>query len=167
MKEPAIEGFSSYRPGVPVDPIRGIDTGQAATLSADMVSRTQSALTIYRLNREARRLERARILSYRCNAARCLLLDVFATPAGPAAYLPPFRYSPNTNETSDPQARAELATDERRWAERADLLSAMPPNTRRPFEYWLTCDHVLHYSLSAEQLRQDLTRHAREVLITP
>jgi len=50
-------------------------------LVGGMRDRQLSALVMYRVHRESRSLDQYRLITYRC-PRRCLLLDVFRTPAG-------------------------------------------------------------------------------------
>lgn len=135
----------------------GISEDQARAVVDGMQQRQGSALSTYRLYRNAGLLERQRILSYRCAAHRCLLLDMVRTPVGPAVFLPSFRFSPDANTETDATARLERTTDgERRWVERADTLAVMPAGNG--FDYWVNCDHVHNQPVPADDLHRMVTR---------
>ena len=139
----------------------GVTVDDARALNDGMLRRQEDFLKLYRLLRKARPPRRGPV-RYVCRTHRCLLLDVFDTPAGPAAYIPAVKNSTRYVETSaDPEARQQRTTDNerRRWAERADLL------LHDQLEYWVSCDHVLNEPLSGRRVRLDCERHAGVVLI--
>lgn len=133
----------------------GISTEQVAQLLPGMEERQQSALVVYRIARTTGTLYAGRnpvvLASWRCSPRGCLLLDVFQiVGVGLAAYTPPFRQSPELNEETAPTARAQRTSDgERRWVERADVL--LPDE----LEYWLSCDHLSHVTLTGRQARMN------------
>jgi len=132
----------------------GISEAAAGALVTDMVNRQKSALVMYRVHREAGVLDKYRLLTYRC-PRRCLLLDVFRTPAGSAVYFPPVKLSPDHNTETAEAARIERTTDgERRWVERADMLAALGNGPRLP-PLHLNCDHT-RSSLALDDIHEAL-----------
>ena len=73
-------------------PSDGADDAFVQQLMDAMVSRTKSVLAMYRVHRDSGTLDQYRMVTYRC-PRRCLLLDVYQTPGGPAVYFPPFELS--------------------------------------------------------------------------
>lgn len=147
-------GRIEMRPGEPF----GLDDAKA--LRDGTRARQTSSLALYRLARVAGTLGDVVVTSFRCAQARCLLLDIFHTPVGLAAYKPPVRFSPEHNSGTDPGARVERTTDgDRRWVESADLL--LPDH----LEYWVSCDHILNAVITAEQASEAATRRTATVLI--
>lgn len=121
--------------------------------------RKQSALALYRAMKATGMLRRAMLIEYRCPTPRgCLLLGIFATPHGPAWYTPPFKFSPERNARTSPEARSERTTDgDRRWRDRADLL-----DTEDPWEdLALYCDHTLNTLLPLRRVVTDLEAGVR------
>jgi len=116
--------------------------------------RGSSALAVYRLARESRQLggkRGKRMRAFRCATGGCLLLDVFDTPEGLAVFHPAVRLSPDQNDDTDLEARAERTSDgERRWVEHADLL-------RDGVEYALTCEHALNWPIEGWAVRREST----------
>ena len=149
-------------------PTRRIEIEHGSAPTADqwrsmyevMKHETQSALALYRVMEATGDTARNRILAYRCAAHRCLLLDIFNTPQGPAAYIPRHRLSPEQNASTAESARSTRTVDgERRWVEHADLLMS------DGMQYWLNCDHTLNRELTPETVRADIARHADQVLL--
>lgn len=149
------------------EPAVGITLDQARVVREGMQHREQSALAMYRAWRDSDDLGARRVVSYRCRAEGCLLLDVFSTPVGSAVYKPAFRFSPNRNDATHPQARATRTSDgDRRWVETADLLDSDPP-AGLGVEYWTQCDHVLDHPLPAERVVSDCATRRGEVIFLP
>ncbi len=146
---------------VEIDPGSGVTIEHVSRLNALTEQRRRSALALYLQARAIDDLFKIRLVSYRCTAARCLLLDIFTTPAGPAIYFPPVRLSPSRNVNTSPAARLSRTTDkDRRWVEHADLMLAGDEWT-----YYLDCDHVAQFELASSDARMDVTRRTAEVLV--
>lgn len=142
----------------------GFTRDDARALVEGMQSRTTSALALYRLARASDALETVRLVTYRCAERGCLLLDVYDTPAGPASYVPPVKYSRGNNERStDATARSKRTSDDeqRRWVEHADLV--LP----EPLEYWVSCDHLLNAKIPAERVRAEMRGSRGRVVVVP
>lgn len=94
--------------------------------------------------------------TYRC-VRRCSLLELYRTPGGMIAFIPPYRLSPRMNsETStDEGRRANTIDGDRRWKGRA-----FPLDTR--FDYSLQCNHAQGL-ITGEQIARNLSEAAREV----
>lgn len=145
---------------------RGVSVEDAIAVREGMQNRENSALALYKMMRTSGQLPGKRLVEYRCRKQGCLVLDVFPTPAGPAVYLPAFRYSPTRNADTHPEARAKRTSDsERRWVESADLLDVDPP-AGLGVEYWVNCDHLLDYPVPSERVNSDIaTRPDRPVFL--
>lgn len=147
-------GRIELTPGVP------FNLDDAAALRDGMQTRQSSALALYRLARTAGTLSDVVVTSFRCSQARCLLLDVFNTPVGLAAFIPAIKYSDARNAATAHEARGRRTSDgERRWVEHADLL--LPDY----LEYWVSCDHVLDARVTGEDARLAATRREATVLL--
>lgn len=158
MTEPA---FGSVE--LPAD--GSLTSENLADMLNGMASRQQSALALHRaLSSAPGSACSASLLTYRCRKHRCLLLDVFNTPVGLAIYWPPFKLSPEHNERTADSARIERTSDgQRRWVERADLLRSIDA---RGMFLEMNCDHVSRHPRTADEIREDVRRHAKgEVLI--
>lgn len=144
--------------GTPLDATISHDDVRA--MLDGMKRRQQSSLALHRLMEQTGQIREATLVEYRCRTRGCLLGRIFSTPAGPALYLPGKRYSPERNDATNPQARAERTADGvRRWHETAELV--MDWN-----EPWLSCDHVLDHPLEPGTTARDIrTRRGEVVLI--
>ena len=152
---------------IEIDPATGFTDEDARDLVAGFRNRTASALVIHRQLEAAGMLRQRTRLEYRCRSNRrgCLLLRVFDTPAGPAVYKPPVRYSPAKNAYTHPDARAKNTTDgDRRWEASADLLDTDPP-AGAGVELWVSCDHVHNYVIPSERVNADLRKHSGGVIV--
>ena len=129
-----------------------------------MQQRMRDTLAVYRVMAASGTTAKNRITVYRCATHRCLLLDVFNTPAGPAIYFPLARRSPERNATTAPAARETRTTDgDRRWVEHADLLDFY--HQGEDYEFKVSCDHVLEHVLPADDVRQAMARRTPEILV--
>ena len=146
------------------DPSVPLDGPASITAAFDNMEHLQrSSLVMYRIHRDSQALEKYRLLTYRCHR-RCLLLDVFRTPAGPAVYFPPFKLSPEQNERSAPDARTERTSDGvRRWVERAELLSVF----RSGLYLELNCDHVSRHVLTGDAITDAMTTRPGTTIAIP
>lgn len=130
----------------------GISLEQAEQLLSELRSRPEQLLALYESMSKSGELKRNRLVSYRCKKG-CLLLDVFQTSNGPAAYRPPFKLSPKSNENTDAQARIKRTTDgQRRWVANVDLL------LNPVLEYWFYCDHTHQLAYSASKVHEDIAK---------
>lgn len=106
-------------------------------------SEQANALRAYHVLQDHKMINRARLVTYRCQSARCLLADVYQTPAGVAVYRSRYRKSPASNDLrSVAQAREKRTMDgDRRWRETASLLSEF---TGMGSLVWIpvSCDHI-------------------------
>jgi hypothetical protein len=126
----------------------------------DATARSAEMLAFYRLLRETGELGNKRLLAVRCRRGRCLLLDIFQTPVGPAVCVPRVKFSESRNASTSPAARETRTTDgQRRWNEHADLLEVAGNG------WTLSCDHALDRPLMLAELQNALARHEREMLI--
>lgn len=133
----------------------GVDQQEVRALLDGMSGRQRSALAMYRVHRDSGALNEYRLLTYRC-PRRCLLLDVFRTPAGPGIYFPPFKLSPEQNERTAEDARTERTSDGiRRWIERAEMLNVF----KSGLYLEMNCDHVSRSTLTGAEIRADLECH--------
>jgi hypothetical protein len=130
-------------------------------LVSGMDGRQKSALAMYRVHREARTLDQYRLVTYRC-PRRCLLLDVFRTPAGPAVYFPPFKLSEEHNQRTAEDARIERTSDGvRRWIERAEMLAIF----KSGLYLELNCDHVSRHILTGDEITATITAANDTVIV--
>lgn len=133
--------------GISLDQVRSLIDG-AKTRPVEMVA-------LYETMKKTGELTRNRLVSYRCSKG-CLLLDVYQTPDGPAAYRPGFKYSPQANEATSPAARLTRTTDgDRRWVANADMVLSPP------LSYLLACNHVQQLTLEAVTVHTDLGKRAK------
>lgn len=143
------------------DPAKGFSRDDARALISGTKDRQQSVLILHRLMEDTGGRP---LVTYRCRAHKCQLLDVFSTPEGIAVWFPPAKFSPEyTEDHTDAVARAQKTTDEdgRRWAERGDLVLNSPDD----MEYWVSCDHLLNAVVRVDRVRADAARRAGVVLI--
>lgn len=115
---------------------------------------------IYSALAATRKLNDHRILTYRCRARRCLLLDFVQVPGAVVVHSPAYRLSPSLNaSTSNEDGRAKNTFDgDRRW-------KAHTYDARSALNFVLNCDHVRGIVLEKSAVQADLdTRHSQFVV---
>lgn len=102
-----------------------------------------------------------RLISYRCAARKCLLLDVIQVPEQIIAFQPGYKLSPDHNAaTSSESGRAANTVDgDRRWKARTfDVTSAL--------NFTLECDHVHHLVLKKNLVQADIDAGRSKVVVS-
>lgn len=123
--------------------------------------RAAEADAVYKMAKSAGKLSSHRILTYRCQDRRCLLLDVLQLPAGLLVHQPRYKVAPKLNEaSSNPEGRARNTEDgDRRWKGQT-FLSADARG------YSLHCDHITDHHLAQEVFDADLAAGRTEIVVT-
>jgi hypothetical protein len=129
---------------------------------AEREARIEHATQIYEALKTYGQLHSHRLLTYRCQAGRCTLLDV-VDGAAPGLILgfPRYKTSPAKTEVSSTQSGRRKNTEDgdRHWKGRGffgnDFSGALP----------LNCDHTYNVSLSHEVLTAHLEAGHSEVIV--
>lgn len=99
-----------------------------------------------------------RVLSYRCRARRCLLLDVLRVPQGLLVYVPPRKYSPARNRPAPESVLERWTTDgDRHW-------TGVGAFARDMYLLALACDHAITSMPTRARVEADVAAGVGEVL---
>lgn len=114
------------------------------------------------------RLSSLRRLTYRCHAARCLLLDVVDTPVGVLIHQKRYKYSDEQNlQRSSAAGRAANTLDgNNHWRAHSYFIETSAlANAERAGRTDVSCDHVLGYPLTAATFWTDWKSDTTEVRV--
>ncbi len=127
----------------------------------ELRARNDVAERVYAALRSTGKLSSHRILTYRCERPRCLLLDVVSLPQGVIFHTPVYKLSPSANETTSSESGRTKNTRDgnRRWRERTKFASDC-------VNVALQCDHLRQVVLEKSAIQDDLDAgHADMVVL--
>lgn len=138
---------------------------EAAT-SASTEQRHAEAMAVVRLLRESGHRRQYLLLAYRCDgrgrARRCLLAEVYGTPAGPVLFLPGGRAHPAFAQPENGARHPDRA----RFLRQEDAVDVDADSYLASSSMTFSCKHYRHVDRTPVEILADVTARRGELFLT-